>query len=113
MALQIPMFVLSAALRGVGDVRTASIAQLVTVALNMVLAPVLIFGWGSGHPLGVAGASLATLISVAIGVIGLLAHVLRPTHFLIADRHARRPEARSWSRTIRRDQSGESRVQYV
>src|SRR3546814_16029106 len=27
MALQIPMFVLSAALRGVGDVRTASIAQ--------------------------------------------------------------------------------------
>src|SRR3546814_2601781 len=28
MALQIPMFVLSAALRGVGDVRTASIAQL-------------------------------------------------------------------------------------
>src|SRR3546814_16696031 len=50
MALQIPMFVLSAALRGVGDVRTASLAQLVTVALNMVLDPVLIFGWGSGHP---------------------------------------------------------------
>ncbi|HEY9546361.1 MAG TPA: MATE family efflux transporter [Solimonas sp.] len=101
MALQIPMFVLSAALRGVGDVRTASIAQLVTVALNMVLAPVLIFGWGSGHPLGVAGASLATLISVAIGVIGLLAHVLRRTHFLIADRRAWRPEPRSWSRMVR------------
>src|SRR3546814_10322468 len=95
------MFVLSAALRGVGDVRTASIAQLVTVALNMVLAPVLIFGWGSGHPLGVAGASLATLISVAIGVIGLLAHVLRRTHFLIADRRAWRPEPRSWSRMVR------------
>src|SRR3546814_8252202 len=82
-------------------VRTASIAQLVTVALNMVLAPVLIFGWGSGHPLGVAGASLATLISVAIGVIGLLAHVLRRTHFLIADRRAWRPEPRSWSRMVR------------
>src|SRR3546814_8710145 len=81
-------------------VRTASIAQLVTVALNMVLAPVLIFGWGSGHPLGVAGASLATLISVAIGVIGLLAHVLRRTHFLIADRRAWRPEPRSWSRLV-------------
>src|SRR3546814_11511332 len=83
MALQIPMFVLSAALRGVGDVRTASIAQLVTVALNMVLAPVLIFGWGSGHPLGVAGATLATLISVALGVIGLTAHVLRRPHLQI------------------------------
>src|SRR3546814_1346986 len=79
MALQIPMFVLSAALRGVGDVRTASIAQLVNVALNMVLAPVLIFGWGRGHPLGVAGASLATLISVAIGVIGLLAQDRKST----------------------------------
>src|SRR3546814_11114965 len=67
----------------------------------MVLAPVLIFGWGSGHPLGVAGASLATLISVAIGVIGLLAHVLRRTHFLIADRRAWRPEPRSWSRMVR------------
>ncbi|NKF23076.1 MATE family efflux transporter [Solimonas marina] len=85
LALQVPMFVLSAALRGVGDVRTASIAQLVTVVLNMMLAPVLIFGWGSGHPLGVAGAALATLISIALGVAGLLLHVVRKTQFFSSE----------------------------
>ncbi|MGH8446131.1 MAG: MATE family efflux transporter [Solimonas sp.] len=77
MALQIPMFVLSSALRGVGDVRTASLAQLGSVLLNIVLAPFLIFGWGSGHPLGVTGAALATLISVTAGVAGIVIHVVR------------------------------------
>ncbi len=31
----------------------------------MVLAPVLIAGWGTGRPMGVDGAGLATLLSVA------------------------------------------------
>ncbi|WP_020648842.1 MATE family efflux transporter [Solimonas variicoloris] len=101
MALQIPMFVLSAALRGVGDVRSASFAQLGTVLLNIVLAPVLIFGWGTGRPLGVAGAALTTLIAVLIGMAGLLIHVLRQDRFL--DRHAAawRPQPAVWRRMVR------------
>ncbi|NGY06349.1 MATE family efflux transporter [Solimonas terrae] len=101
MALQIPLFVLSAALRGVGDVRTASIAQVASVLVNIVLAPVLIFGWGSGHPLGVVGASLATLISVLAGVFGLAIHVVRRTRFLLAGPGAWKPQVRIWLRMVR------------
>src|SRR5256886_3911731 len=45
-----------------------SIVQMLTVILNTVLAPVLIAGWGTHHPLGAAGAGLASSISVAFGV---------------------------------------------
>ena len=36
-----------------------------------VLAPVLIAGWGTGHPLGVAGAGLASTIAIVAGVLML------------------------------------------
>lgn len=101
MALQIPMFVLSAALRGVGDVRTPSLAQLATVILNIVLAPPLIFGWGTGHALGVAGAALATLLAVVAGTAGLLLHVLRRTAFLDGGLAAWRPRRTLGLRLLR------------
>lgn len=75
--LQFPLIIIGAALRGVGDMRTASITQIVTVLLNIGLAPFLIFGWGTGLKLGIAGAALATLISIAAGVVGLGFVVIR------------------------------------
>jgi putative MATE family efflux protein len=59
------------------DVRPGVIVQSATVILNMVLAPFLIFGWGTGHPLGAPGAALATLIAIVFGVIGLWLYILR------------------------------------
>jgi len=41
------------------------------VLINMVLAPILIFGWFTHHPFGVAGAALASLIAIAIGTVWL------------------------------------------
>ena len=49
------------ALRGAGNFKPGMVVQTATVIINIVLAPVLIFGWGTGRPLGVAGAALATL----------------------------------------------------
>ena len=57
MALQFPLGVMSAALRGTGQFRAPMIVSTVSVTANMVLAPFLIFGWGTGRPLGVAGAA--------------------------------------------------------
>ena len=71
MALQFGLIAMAAALRGTGNFRPGMIVQTVTVILNIVLAPVLIFGWGTGRPLGVAGAALATFVAVAIGVVWL------------------------------------------
>src|SRR5688500_10596499 len=67
MALQFPMIVMASSLRGTGNFKPGMVVQTATVILNLVLAPVLIFGWGTGRPMGVGGAALATLIAVAVG----------------------------------------------
>jgi putative MATE family efflux protein len=69
MALQFGLIAMGAALRGTGNFRPGMVVQTATVILNIVLAPVLIFGWGFGRPLGVAGAAIATLLAIAIGVV--------------------------------------------
>jgi putative MATE family efflux protein len=69
MALQFGLIAMASALRGTGNFRPGMIVQTATVILNIVLAPVLIFGWGIGRPLGVAGAAIATLLAIAIGVV--------------------------------------------
>ena len=45
MALQFPMVVDGAALRGTGNFKPGMVVQTATVIMNIVLAPVLIFGW--------------------------------------------------------------------
>src|SRR5205085_4076714 len=71
LGLQFAMVALAAALRGIGDMKPGLIAQMASVLGNMVLAPFLIFGWGTGHPLGVAGAAISTLVATLGAVIGL------------------------------------------
>src|SRR5687767_8228769 len=53
-----------------------------TVVINMILAPFLIFGWGTGYPLGVAGAAIASLIAIVIGVVWLATYFLPKDAFL-------------------------------
>ncbi|WP_303657562.1 MATE family efflux transporter [Halorussus caseinilyticus] len=56
-------FVFSALMRGYGDTRTPMRIMLVSVALNVVLDPLLIFGVGPFPHLGIEGAALATIFS--------------------------------------------------
>jgi len=57
--------------RATGDTLTPSIVMLVGVAINAVLDPLLIFGWGPIPALGVSGAAMATVIArgVTMGVV--------------------------------------------
>ena len=48
LALQFVVLVMGSALRGTGIVRPTMIVQAATVIVNIVLAPVLIAGWGTG-----------------------------------------------------------------
>lgn len=50
-------------IRATGDTLTPSVVMLVGVALNAVLDPLLIFGWGPIPSLGMAGAALASVLS--------------------------------------------------
>jgi len=76
LALQFGLIAMGSALRGTGNFRPGMVVQSATVILNIVLAPVLIFGWGTGIPLGVAGAALSTLIAIAIGVVWMVVYFL-------------------------------------
>ncbi|HKE49563.1 MAG TPA: MATE family efflux transporter [Rhodanobacteraceae bacterium] len=69
MALQFALVSMGSALRGTGIAKPTMLVQMVTVLLNAILAPILIAGWGTGHPMGVAGAGLATSIAVGVGVV--------------------------------------------
>ena len=69
MALQFAMVAMGAALRGTGNFKPGMIVQTATVVINMITAPFLIFGWGPFPEMGVSGAAVATLVSIAVGVV--------------------------------------------
>lgn len=56
-------FLLRAVLQGIGDSMTPLIVQVITIGLNVVLDPILIFGWGPFPALEVAGAAYATVFA--------------------------------------------------
>ena len=60
-------FAVEATFRGSGDTRTPMVVLAFTLAFNAALDPVLIFGAGPIHGMGIAGAAWATIISHALG----------------------------------------------
>jgi putative MATE family efflux protein len=91
LALQFALVAMGSALRGTGIVQPTMVVQMLTVIMNTVLAPILISGWGTHHPLGTAGAGLASSIAVGFGVIFLWAYFVRLEHYVALQRHEWRP----------------------
>ena len=86
LALQFALVAMGSALRGTGIVKPTMLVQIATVVLNIVLAPVLIAGWGTGRPLGAAGAGLASSIAIAVAVALMAVYFLRLEHYVGFDR---------------------------
>lgn len=57
------------AIRALGDMKTPSLVMSVAALINVVLDPMLIFGFGLIPPMGVAGAAIATVIARAVTLI--------------------------------------------
>lgn len=72
MALQFLMVSISAALRGTGIVKPTMVIQMMSILVNIILSPILIAGWGTGYAMGIAGAGLASSISVVFAVFLLV-----------------------------------------
>jgi len=100
MALQFAMTVMMAALRGTGVVKPTMIVQLISVILNIILAPVLISGWLTGVPLGVAGAGLASSIAAVVGFIMLAIYFKKSSRFLKINLKNLTPDFQKWQRII-------------
>jgi putative MATE family efflux protein len=101
LALQFPLLAVFAALRGTGIVAPTMAIQALTMMINIVLAPVLIAGWGTGQALGVAGAGLATSLAMVIGVVMLWIYFRWSKNYLTLDPVQLRPRLMQWTRILR------------
>jgi putative MATE family efflux protein len=100
LALQFVLTAMGASLRATGLVKPTMIVQAVSLSLNTVLAPIMIAGWLTGHPLGVAGAGYASSIAVVVGVVLMLAYFLQLetyVHFIASEW---RPRLAVWRRLL-------------
>ena len=100
MAMQFPLFVVGAALRGTGVNRPTMIVQMASVLVNAALAPVLIAGWGTGRPLGVVGAGLASTLAIGVSALFTVWYFGRLESVLTFDRALFRPVWREARRIL-------------
>jgi putative MATE family efflux protein len=100
LALQFALVAMGSALRGTGIVKPTMVVQVLSVVLNTLFAPILIAGWGTHHPFGVAGAGLATTLAIAIGVVFLWVYFVRLEHFVALDPKQWKPQFATWKRML-------------
>ena len=101
LGLQFALVAMGSALRGTGIAKPTMVVQILTVLLNAILSPILIAGWFTHRPLGVAGAGLSTSISIAVGVLLLWLYFHRLEKYVGFDRRLLRPRLAAWKRILK------------
>ena len=100
LALQYPLGTMMSTLRATGIAQPTMVIQIATVVLNAILAPILIAGWGTGRPLGVAGAAIASDIALVVAIGLALFYFKRLEHFVRFDAAQLRPHLATWQRLL-------------
>lgn len=100
LGLMFPVAAMTSALRGAGVTMPTMVLQTATIILNAILAPVLIAGWGTGVPLGVAGAGWASSIAGLFGTITLIFMFPRVQSYLRLHLNSLKPKLDAWRRII-------------
>lgn len=100
MAIQFAMISMASALRGTGIVKPGMMVQILSVVMNIILAPILIAGWGTGVPLGVAGAGLASTLAIVAAVTVLTLYFLKLEKYVSFHREQWQPRLAYWRRIL-------------
>jgi len=100
LGLQFALVSMGSALRGTGIVNPTIVVQVLTVLLNAILSPIMITGWGTGRPMGIAGAGLSTTISIAVAVVLMTAYFVRLERYVVFDWSMVPPRADAWRRIL-------------
>ena len=83
-------------MRGTGDSKTPFYFLIVSTVLNMILLPVLIFGWLGMPKLDVYGAAYASVISTIITFVVMLIYLKKKNHPLQLDETVRKYLRMDW-----------------
>lgn len=100
MALNFAITAMGATLQGTGIVKPTMLVQMLTVFVNVMLTPILVAGWGTGRPMGVAGAGLATSLAAGFGVLLMAFYFARLEHYVRFDPGSLRPRGEVLGRML-------------
>src|SRR4051812_28661350 len=99
--LQFPLVSLGSALRATGIIKPAVGLQVLSVVLNIIFAPLFIFGVGPLPKMGVSGAALATFLSILVGNILTIVYFERSFRYLRVRVSQWKPQFKIWWSMLR------------
>jgi putative MATE family efflux protein len=99
--MQFPLVAFGSALRATGIMKPTVAIQAFTVLVNMILAPLLIFGIGFFPRLGVTGAALATFVSIVLANLLMVVYYVRNYRYLRFRFSLLAPDLKVWGAMLR------------